>query len=295
MNIGYGVLDHPIHKLRTWIPLEIEEFRKRGHHVVPIARGREQELRQEINNLDFIVCHFAKRAIQIKRLGVPFGVITHARGIWINNGDKLINVSKHPKCKWVGYVSSYHKDKFQEWGIKNKLLHTPICVDVDRFKRTNPIGDEIICGARHIPKKGLDIAIKSYPNITCFGEGMLTKQLKKISPTAKFTGYVSRNQLKEIYENAYLYIFPGIQTPDGDMDGQPGTVKEALCMGLQVIATPIAGTRDLKHVHFCEPTVESIQTLIDDVPKERNTKAEIYIRNKYSPKIFVDKILEEIE
>lgn len=295
MNIGYGVLDHPIHKLRTWIPLEIEEFRRRGHHVVPIARGRENELRQEIKNLDFIIVHFAKRAEQIKRLGVPFGVITHARGIWTDNGKRLINASKHPKCSWVGYVSSFHRDKFIEWGIENKLVYTPICVNTKLYTRTKDVGNKVLCGARHIPKKGLDIAIRSYPEITCFGDGPLTPKLKEIGTRAEFTGYINSLDLRNLMEDSYLYIFPGIQTPDKDMDGQPTTVKEALCMGLNVITTPIAGTRDLKHVQFCEANPDKIRQLIDDTPKVRNTGAEKYIREEFSPKSFVDKVLEEIE
>jgi glycosyltransferase involved in cell wall biosynthesis len=295
MNIGYAVLDNPIHPLRTWIPLEIEEFRRRGHHVIPIARGEESKLSKEIRNLDFMIVHFAKRVRTARRYGVPFGVICHASGIWTNDGEWLKQGAAHPNCKWVGCVSSYHKEKYQEWGIKKPLVYTPICVNTELFTRKKDVGTNIICGARHIPKKGLDMALKARSDI-CFGEGPLTPQLKKIAyPETKFTGLVGPEELRDIYESGYIYLFPGIQIKDKDMDGQPATVKEALSMGLNVITTPIAGTRDLKHVQFCEANTDKIMEAIENTPRVRNVKGEKYIRKEFSPKAFVDRIMEYIE
>jgi len=295
MNIGYGVLDHPIHKARTWIPLEIEEFRRRGHHVVPIARGRENELRQEIRNLDFIVCHFSKRAMQIRRLGVPFGIISHARGIWINNGEWLKGASIHPKCKWVGYISNYHKDIYNKWGIDKPLIHTPVSINTELFKRTKPIGDKVLCGARHIAKKGLDIAIKAYPNIYCWGEGPLTSKLKTISNKTTFTGWLSNDELIELMNDSWLYVFPGIKLPNGDMDGQPTTIKEAMAMELQIISTPIAGTAELPHIHFVNADVNEVRDKIQSIKHESNISGRDYVLKNFHPSIIVDNILEAIE
>lgn len=294
MNIGYGVLDNPINKTRTWIPLEIEEFRKRGHtvHEIPRFRERMPDFKEIWQDLDFMVVHSAKRARHLMHIGIPFIVVTHARELWLSNGDVLKHVSKSNNCRAVGYISEYHRQKFIEWGIDKPMVHTPVSIRTELFTRTKPLGNKVLCGARHIEKKGLDLAIKAHPDIWCWGDGPLTPELKQLSDRTHFTGWLSNDALIELMNDGWAYVFPGIQLPDGDMDGQPTTIKEAMAMELQIIATPIAGTAELPYIHFVEPTVEDIKDTLSTVEHTPNIKGRDYVKKRFHSSVFVDNVLE---
>jgi len=296
MKIGYVLYDYPLAS-ETWIPLEIEEFVMRGYDV---KVHRLQYPYVEIEDCDFILSHFAHVALKATKFGKPFGFVAHAWDIWTDNGKKFKEVIKDPNCKFVGYITSYHKEKFLEWGVpENKLIFWGACVDVDRLHRTRTMGGEIICGGRFVEKKGLDTAIKAVPNITIFGDGELSPKLKAISNRAKFVGWLNRDEMYDLLQRSWLLIAPSRVAEDGDTEGISTLVLEALCMGLQVITTRVGGQRDLEkfgeRVHFVEPDdVDSIKELVDNLPHNYDLSARSMIAQERSPKAIVDSVEHKI-
>lgn len=296
MKIGYYLYDYPLPS-ETWIPLEIEELVMRGHDV---KVHRQEYPYVKLDDCDFILSHFAHIALKASELGKPFGFVAHAWDIWTDNGKKFREVISKPNCKFVGYISSYHKEKFLEWGVpEEKLIFWGACVDVDRLQRTRTMDGKIICGGRFVDKKGLDIAIKAVPDITVFGDGELRPKLKAISGQAKFVGWLDRDEMKDLLERAWLIIAPSRVSKNGDTEGISTLVLEALCMGLQVITTNVAGHRDLKRfkdrVHFVEiDDVEAIKELVKTLPHNYDLSAKSVIEQTRSPKAIVDNIENKI-
>jgi glycosyltransferase involved in cell wall biosynthesis len=296
MKIGYVLYDYPLAS-ETWIPLEIEEFVMRGYDV---KVHRLQYPYVEIEDCDFILSHFAHVALKATKFGKPFGFVAHAWDIWTDNGKKFKEVIKDPNCKFVGYITSYHKEKFLEWGVpENKLIFWGACVDVDRLHRTRTMGGEIICGGRFVEKKGLDTAIKAVPDITVFGDGELSPKLKAISSRAKFVGWLNRDEMYDLLQKAWLLIAPSRIAKNKDTEGISTLVLEALCMGLQVITTRVGGQRDLEkfgeRVHFVEPDdVDSIKELVDNLPHNYDLSARSMIAQERSPKAIVDSVEHKI-
>jgi glycosyltransferase involved in cell wall biosynthesis len=296
MKIGYVLYDYPLAS-ETWIPLEIEEFIIRGYDV---KVHRLQYPYVDISDCDFVLSHFAHIALKAAKFGKPFGFVAHAWDIWTDNGEKFKEVIKDPNCKFVGYITSYHKEKFLEWGVpEDKLIFWGAAIDVDRLKRTRTMGGEIICGGRFVEKKGLDTAIKAVPDITVFGDGELSPKLKAISSRAKFVGWLNRDEMYDLLQKAWLLIAPSRVAGDGDTEGISTLVLEALCMGLQVITTRVGGQSDLEkfgnRVHFVEPDdVDSIRKLVDKLPHNYDLSARSMIAQERSSKAIVDSVEHKI-
>lgn len=296
MNIGYVLYDYPLPS-ETWIPLEIEEFTMRGHNVKVY---RTQYPYMDLDDCDFILSHFAHIALEARKFNKPFGFVAHAWDIWTDDGKKFREVIKDKNCKFVGYISSYHKEKFIEWGVpEEKLVFWGAAIDIDRLERTKTMGGKIICGGRFVEKKGLDVAIKAVPDITVFGDGELSPKLKAISSKAKFVGWLNREEMFDLLQKSWLLIAPSRVAKNGDTEGISTLVLEALCMGLQVITTKVAGHKDFEEfgdrVHFVKPEdVEGIRKLVDKMPHNYDLSARNTIAQTRSPKAIVDNLERKI-
>lgn len=296
-NIGYVLYDYPV-KSETWIPLEIEELVMRGYNV---KVHRLQYPYVDVSDCDFILSHFAHIALEAAKFNKPFGFVAHAWDIWTDDGKKFRKVVQDPNCKFVGYISQYHKEKFLEWGVPaDKLIFWGACIDVDRLRRRLTMGGKVICGGRFVEKKGLDVAIKAVPNITVFGDGELAPKLKAISNQAKFVGWLDRDETKDLMERSYLLVAPSRIAKNGDTEGISTLVLEALCMGLQVITTDVAGHKDLKQfgsrVHFVDiDDVETIRELVRTLPHSYSARPKSIIEQTRSPKAIVDNIEKKIQ
>jgi glycosyltransferase involved in cell wall biosynthesis len=293
MNIGVFNA-RGINQTEHFIPLEIEELRKRGHNVELYWIKGKHPTRPELDEMDFGIMHFVPTAMYFKNIKTPYCILPTANDIFPDNGYWLKYMERHPDCKFIGYQSFYHKKKYEEWGIAKPIVHVPHCVRVDLFKRETPYNPsgKIIAGGRLIPKKGLD-RLKDVENLTIFGIGPLMEELKTKLSCTNFIGYLDGQQLKDLFEQSSIYLFPAITTPTGDSEGISNSVKEAMLMELQVICTPIAGNTEFENVSFLEDW-SKINEVIKDTPKEPNTKGRKEILNNFSPKICVDKLLEGI-
>jgi glycosyltransferase involved in cell wall biosynthesis len=109
---------------------------------------------------------------------------------------------------------------------------------------------------RLIEKKGLPVTLRAfavflgkYPNatLTIAGEGPLLGQLQKlarelnIQRRVSFTGFISQEQLREIYYRSHIFLHPSQTGHDGNQEGIPNSMLEAMASGLPVFATEHGG------------------------------------------------------
>jgi glycosyltransferase involved in cell wall biosynthesis len=107
-----------------------------------------------------------------------------------------------------------------------------------------------------IEKKGLPVTLSAfavfldrYPNatLTIAGEGPLLDELQKLTRELKieervsFTGFVSQEQLREIYYQSHIFLHPSQIARDGNQEGVPNAMLEAMASGLPVFATEHGG------------------------------------------------------
>jgi colanic acid/amylovoran biosynthesis glycosyltransferase len=109
---------------------------------------------------------------------------------------------------------------------------------------------------RLIEKKGLPVTfrafstfLKQHPNatLTIAGEGPLLHDLQKfareldVNDRLSFTGFVSQEQLREIYYRSHIFLHPSQTGCDGNQEGIPNSMLEAMATGLPVFATEHGG------------------------------------------------------
>jgi len=294
MNIGYFNA-RGINDIEHWFKLEIDELSRRKHDVRVFSLRGTHPTRNDNEWMDFAHFHYSQVANFFKRIGTPFCISPHTNDVFPDNGATLIRASKHPKCKFVTYQSFYHKRFFEEIGIEKPLVYLPMCVRTELFKRSRPTTSQsgILAGGRLIPRKGLDRIIH-LKDLTIFGDGPLKSQLQEMNPNANFVGHKSGEELRDEYEKAWLYLFPARIVEDGNRDGIPNTVKEAMLMGLQVIASPIAGIPELENISLLDDW-SNIEDIINNIPKEFNYKGRQEILKTYSPDVCVNRLLEAID
>jgi len=115
---------------------------------------------------------------------------------------------------------------------------------------------QFVQAGRLIEKKGLPVTIrafstflKQYPNatLTIAGEGPLLPELQKfagelgVTDRVSFTGFVSQEQLRAIYYRSHIFLHPSQTGRDGNQEGIPNSMLEAMATGLPVFATEHGG------------------------------------------------------
>lgn len=120
--------------------------------------------------------------------------------------------------------------------------------------RPAPAGGEwrIVQSCRFIPKKGLDLTIaafadvlKRHPNATLrlVGDGELRSQLEQqtaslgLAHRVSFTGFLTEHDVRNEIDACHVFVQPSRTTPDGNREGVPNALLEAMATGLPVVAT----------------------------------------------------------
>jgi glycosyltransferase involved in cell wall biosynthesis len=143
---------------------------------------------------------------------------------------------------------------------KIEIQRTGIPLDEFPFRERNFVTAEtewrFVQAGRLIEKKGLPITLRAFAlflgqhpsaNLTIAGEGPLLGELQKlagelnIEHRVSFTGFVSQEQLREIYDESHIFVHPSQTGHDGNQEGIPNSMLEAMASGLPVFATHHGG------------------------------------------------------
>jgi colanic acid/amylovoran biosynthesis glycosyltransferase len=109
---------------------------------------------------------------------------------------------------------------------------------------------------RLIPKKGVDLTLQAFARIAgaspgsrlvIAGDGPLRDDLEKlaaqlgIAEKVRFTGFLDQARLRAEVYDAGIFLHPSRTTGDGDREGVPNAMLEAMASGATVIATNHGG------------------------------------------------------
>lgn len=142
---------------------------------------------------------------------------------------------------------------------KIRLQRTGIPLDLLAFCARNWPGDgswQFLQASRLIEKKGFGTSLRAfaafhaqYPRarFTIAGEGPLLERLKQtarelgIAEHVTFAGFVSEPALRELYYRSHIFLHPSETGADGNQEGVPNAMLEAMATGLPVFATRHGG------------------------------------------------------
>jgi colanic acid/amylovoran biosynthesis glycosyltransferase len=114
----------------------------------------------------------------------------------------------------------------------------------------------LVQSCRFIAKKGLDATVaafaevlKTFPKarLTLIGEGPergnLTRQIDAlgIGSQVQFTGFISEDAVRAHMNEAHVFVHPSCTSADGNREGVPNSMLEAMASGLPVVATRHGG------------------------------------------------------
>lgn len=160
-------------------------------------------------------------------------------------------------------------------------------LDTDKlsFKKVNPGTNRFMMVGRFVEKKGFSYAIRAAQilkkqghdfTIDIYGDGPLKPHLKTLtnqlglSETIHFQGYQLIDNIIEAHNHHALLIAPSITASDGDMEGLPNTILEAMVKGTPVLATKHAAIPEVishNNTGFLvdEKKPEAIASVLSDV------------------------------
>jgi colanic acid/amylovoran biosynthesis glycosyltransferase len=143
---------------------------------------------------------------------------------------------------------------------KIEIQRTGIPLDEFPFRERNFVTAaaewRFVQAGRLIEKKGLSVTLRAFAlflrqhpnaNLTIAGEGPLLGQLQNlarelnINGRVSFTGFMSQEQLREIYYASHIFLHPSQRGHDGNQEGIPNSMLEAMASGLPVFATDHGG------------------------------------------------------
>jgi colanic acid/amylovoran biosynthesis glycosyltransferase len=118
----------------------------------------------------------------------------------------------------------------------------------------------LVSVGRLVEKKGLEHALAALlllknsgnevESYTIVGDGPLRHRLEELAQRHSlkqvvFTGAVSQDKVGQLVADADLLLAPSVTAPDGDEEGIPNVIKEAMAIGRPVVSTRHSGIPEL--------------------------------------------------
>jgi len=205
-----------------------------------------------------------------KKLEVPFTFTTHAFDIFVNRNVQALRTRIENSFNTIT-ESAFHKNYLRELtGIndeKIKIIH--ICPDLDKINkikkeekriRNNDRKINLITVSRLVEKKGIKYAILAVKKILqeapelqyiIVGDGPLKSELVtlirklKLEKNIRIVGPLDNTSALKMVAKSDIFILPCIKARNGDMDGIPTALMEAMALEIPVISTTISGIPEL--------------------------------------------------
>lgn len=242
-----------------------------------VFESKPENLAQEIQKrqADYIQVPWSTEAWRILRpiaeqLGVRFGCSVHAADIWRRGNrlepEELQSLGAHPLCVTVAVEGSYHRDYLLWCRVpKEKLIVTPNSVSAAALPPAREAFPErverILSIGRPVAKKGFYCGIdairflrmNSYNvqyRIVGGGE-QSSEEGRVLSEYCKNFSFIHAEGMREHSKvllelrDADVLLVPSIVAENGDSDGIPTVITEAMLLGVPVVATDVGSISDL--------------------------------------------------
>lgn len=224
-------------------------------------------------NISLLHAHFCHGATTVawfvsQMTGLPFSFTAHAKDIYqkkLNPGQlleqKLAAAQFVTTCTQTNhdYLTALHNERCSIHAVYHGINTAKFIPRTDyQLSINQPL---ILAVGRHVEKKGFIYLIEACEKLylanvdfqcLIIGEsGDQTEviraaiQNKKLESRVSLRNAVTQEELQDLYQQTTIFALPCVITEDGDRDGIPNVMAEAMATGLPIISTPISGIPEL--------------------------------------------------
>ena len=192
---------------------------------------------------------------------LPYSFSAHAKDIYVSSPDLLAR--KIRDASFVLTCSRSAHDAITEIAGADaaKVLLAPHGVNTERFApRPTPRDDDptlrVLCVGRLVPKKGYPVLVGAIAQLvaqgrdvacTIVGAGPERDELADlasslgVAPHIRFLGALATTAVAASYHEADVFVQASVVLANGDRDGIPNALLEAMASGVAVVASGVAG------------------------------------------------------
>ncbi|MBS2138601.1 colanic acid biosynthesis glycosyltransferase WcaL [Escherichia coli] len=260
-----------IHRKNTWQALNLKRYGAESRNLILSAICGQVA---PPFHADVFIAHFGPAGVtaaKLRELGVIRGKIaTIFHGIDISSREVLNHYTPEYQQLFrrgdlMLPISDLWAGRLQKMGCpREKIAVSRMGVDMTRFSPrpvkapTTPL--EIISVARLTEKKGLHVAIEACRQLKAqgvafryriLGIGPWERRLRtlieqyQLEDVIEMPGFKPSHEVKAMLDDADVFLLPSVTGADGDMEGIPVALMEAMAVGIPVVSTLHSGIPEL--------------------------------------------------
>lgn len=193
---------------------------------------------------------------------VPFTVTAHAKDIYHESVELDALRRKLAAADGVITVSDFNLRYLTERVPTARIARLYNGIDLREFSFRSEQGREpvVLAAGRLVEKKGFTDLIDACAYLRdtgrafrcqIVGAGDLQTRLAarierhRLGGVVSLLGPVPRTELKRMIQDAAIFVAPCVEAADGDRDGLPTVLVEAMALGTPCVATPVTGIPEL--------------------------------------------------
>jgi colanic acid/amylovoran biosynthesis glycosyltransferase len=218
--------------------------------------------------ISHVHAHFATGAtsvaLHLHRLtGVGYSFTAHAKDIFRDAVDCDELATKLRCARFAVTVSEYNRRHLQRLAGGGRVVRIYNGLDLDRFSPNGGAREDppLVLGVgRLVEKKGFADLVRACGllrqdgvRLRCriVGKGELEGELRSLvqelglTDIVELAGTAPRDELVALYPRASALVAPCLVGSDGNRDGLPTVLAEAMALGVPVVATDVTGIPEL--------------------------------------------------
>lgn len=212
--------------------------------------------------------HFASSATSVayylhQLVGTQYSFTAHAKDIFINTVAPDVLLRKMRDARFVVTISDYNENFLSAISPGTELHRIYNGLDLNQFTPNGSGPNDkplILAVGRLVEKKGFDDLIRAAAilkeqkvDFECriIGSGEQKDALRGlidklgVADVVSMPGPLPREELIRLYPTASAFAAPCIVGDDGNRDGLPTVLIEAMAMGVPVVSTPVTGIPEI--------------------------------------------------